>query len=99
MVAAQVERLEREIDAMNAKLAPLSSFVLPGGTAAAAHLHLARTIARRAERDMTALAARERVNPLAIQYINRVSDHLFVLARLLNDSGEKDVLWRPGAHR
>jgi cob(I)alamin adenosyltransferase len=99
MVAAQVERLEREIDAMNAKLTPLASFVLPGGTAAAAHLHLARTIARRAERDMTALAARERVNPLAIQYINRVSDHLFVLARLLNDSGEKDVLWRPGAHR
>jgi cob(I)alamin adenosyltransferase len=99
MVAAQVERLEREIDAMNAKLTPLSSFVLPGGTAAAAHLHLARTIARRAERDMTALAARERVNPLAIQYINRLSDHLFVLARLLNDHGEKDVLWRPGAHR
>jgi cob(I)alamin adenosyltransferase len=99
VVAAQVERLEREIDAMNAKLAPLSSFVLPGGMAAAAHLHLARTIARQAERDMTALAARERVNPVAIQYINRLSDHLFVLARLLNDGGKKDVLWRPGAHR
>ena len=95
----QVERLEREIDAMNAELAPLDSFVLPGGTAAAAHLHLARTVARRAERDITALAAREPVNPLAVKYINRLSDHLFVLTRYLNGKGRKDVLWRPGANR
>jgi cob(I)alamin adenosyltransferase len=99
IVAAQVERLEREIDAMNAGLAPLNSFVLPGGTAAAAHLHAARTLVRRAEREMTALAARERVNPLAIKYINRLSDHLFVLARVLNDNGARDVLWQPGATR
>ena len=77
---------------MNARLAPLNSFVLPGGTAAAASLHLARTIVRRAEREMTALAARERVNPIAIKYVNRLSDHLFVLARALNDDGAKDVL-------
>jgi cob(I)alamin adenosyltransferase len=99
IVQAQVDRLEREIDALNARLAPLNSFVLPGGTAAAACLHLARTIARRAEREMTALAARERVNPVAIRYINRLSDHLFVLARALNDDGAKDVLWVPGATR
>jgi cob(I)alamin adenosyltransferase len=99
IVQAQVERLEREIDAMNARLAPLNSFVLPGGTPAAAQLHLARTLARRAEREMTALAARERVNPIAIKYVNRLSDHLFVLARVLNDDGAKDVLWRPGAMR
>src|SRR5262249_4726812 len=99
IVHAQVDRLEREIDGMNAGLAPLNSFVLPGGTAAAAHLHLARTIVRRAEREMTALAVREKVNPLAIKYINRLSDHLFVLARALNDNGAKDVLWQPGATR
>ncbi len=96
---AQTERLEREIDAMNARLAPLASFVLPGGTAAAAHLHLARTLARRAERAITALAAVEPVNPAAIAYINRLSDHLFVLARHLNDDGARDVLWEPGANR
>ncbi len=99
ILQTQVDRLEREIDAMNAELKPLDSFVLPGGSAAAAQLHLARTIARRAERDMTLLAAREPVNPLAIKYINRLSDHLFVLARLLNDKGREDVLWQPGANR
>lgn len=99
IIPAQVDRLEREVDAMNANLAPLNSFVLPGGSAAAAQLHLARTIARRAEREMTALAARETVNPIAIKYINRLSDHLFVLARVLNDNGAKDVLWVPGANR
>jgi cob(I)alamin adenosyltransferase len=96
---AQVDRLEREIDRMNASLKPLDSFVLPGGTPAAAHLHLARTIARRAERDITALAANQAVNPLAIAFINRLSDHLFVMGRHLNENGAKDVLWRPGANR
>jgi cob(I)alamin adenosyltransferase len=99
IVANQVLRLEREIDAMNAALQPLDSFVLPGGSPAAANLHLARTIARRAERAMTALAAKSPVNPEAIKYINRLSDHLFVLARTLNGRGKDDVLWRPGAHR
>jgi len=97
--ADQVARLEREIDEINAKLAPLDSFVLPGGTPAAAHLHMARTIARRAERDMTALAASQPVNEQAIRYINRLSDLLFVLARAANDGGAADVLWRPGANR
>jgi cob(I)alamin adenosyltransferase len=96
---SQVDRLEREIDAMNAELKPLASFVLPGGTAAAAYLHLARTVARRAERLMTELAQTSPVNPIAIKYINRLSDHLFVLARHLNAKGKKDVLWRPGANR
>jgi cob(I)alamin adenosyltransferase len=99
IVEAQVERLEREIDAMNAKLAPLNSFVLPGGTPAAAYLHQARTIVRRAEREMTALAEREPVNPAAIRYANRLSDHLFVAARAANDWGRRDVLWQPGANR
>jgi cob(I)alamin adenosyltransferase len=99
IVEAQVERLEQEIDAMNAELAPLDSFVLPGGSPAAAYLHLARTIARRAERDITRLAAQEPVNPAAIRYINRLSDHLFVMARWLNDRGAHDVLWKPGANR
>lgn len=96
---AQVERLEREIDALNAALAPLTSFVLPGGKPAAAHLHAARTVVRRAERLATALAEREAVNPAAVRYLNRLSDHLFVLARHLNDRGEADVLWVPGANR
>lgn len=95
----QVERLETEIDRMNATLRPLESFVLPGGTPAAAHLHLARTVARRAERLVCELAARETVNPAAIRYLNRLSDHLFVLARFVNDRGAKDVLWAPGANR
>ena len=99
IVESQVERLEREIDAMNAALQPLASFVLPGGKPAAAALHLARTIVRRAERDMTALAEASPVNPAAIRYINRLSDHLFVLSRFLNDKGKQDVLWVPGANR
>jgi cob(I)alamin adenosyltransferase len=99
MSAAQVERLEREIDAMNVELAPLNSFVLPGGSALAAHLHLARAIARRAERAITALAAKEALNPAALRYANRLSDHLFVAARLANANGAKDVLWVPGENR
>jgi len=99
IVAAQVERLEREIDAMNAGLAPLTSFVLPGGTRLAAHLHLARAIVRRAERKMVALAAKESVSPEALRYINRLSDHLFVMARLGNGGGAGDVLWVPGENR
>ena len=96
---AQVDRLEREIDGMNTALAPLTSFVLPGGSALAAHLHLARAIARRAEREMVALAAKETVNAAALAYINRLSDHLFVMARLANDGGAGDVLWVPGKNR
>lgn len=99
IVAAQVARLEREIDAMNADLRPLNSFVLPGGTTAAAYLHLARTVARRAERLVCALAAQEKVNPEATKYLNRLSDHLFVLGRRLNDNGARDVLWQPGLTR
>ncbi|MFO1157527.1 MAG: cob(I)yrinic acid a,c-diamide adenosyltransferase [Reyranellaceae bacterium] len=99
IVASQVERLEREIDSMNAELKPLSSFILPGGSEAAAWLHLARTVARRAERRMTRLAAAEEINPEAIKYINRLSDHLFVLSRRLNDNGSSDVLWVPGGAR
>jgi cob(I)alamin adenosyltransferase len=95
----QVERLEREIDAMNTALAPLTSFVLPGGAPLAAHLHLARAITRRAEREMVALAAKETINPAALTYINRLSDHLFVMARLANDGGAGDVLWVPGKNR
>jgi cob(I)alamin adenosyltransferase len=99
IVPAQTERLEREIDAINATLAPLESFILPGGSAAAAHLHLARTVVRRAERLVSELAQAESVNPEALKYLNRLSDHLFVLGRRLNDSGAQDVLWRPGANR
>jgi cob(I)alamin adenosyltransferase len=99
IVDAQVERLESEIDSMNAELAPLTSFILPGGSAAAAHLHMARTIVRRAERLMTELAGHEEINPAAIRYVNRLSDHLFVAARFANDKGAKDVLWVPGANR
>jgi len=99
IVESQVTRLEREIDKMNAALQPLQSFVLPGGTPAAAYLHLARTVARRAERAMTALADKSPVNPEAIKYINRLSDHLFVLSRYLNGKGKRDILWQPGANR
>ncbi len=99
IVTAQVVRLEREIDAMNAALAPLDSFILPGGTAAGAHLHLARTVTRRAERLVSELAAAEPVNPEVLKYLNRLSDHLFVLGRRVNDGGARDVLWRPGANR
>ena len=99
IVDAQVERLEREIDSMNAELSPLTSFILPGGTPAAAYLHLARTVARRAERLMVELAAAEPINEAAIRYINRLSDHLFVASRFVNDKGAKDVLWIPGNNR
>ena len=97
--ASQVTRLEMEIDAMNADLEPLKSFILPGGRAAAAHLHHARTVARRAERLMTELAGTEAINAEAVKYVNRLSDHLFVLARRVNDGGRADVLWVPGATR
>ncbi|HUO87786.1 MAG TPA: cob(I)yrinic acid a,c-diamide adenosyltransferase [Rhizomicrobium sp.] len=99
IIDSQVERLEQEIDLMNAALKPLDSFVLPGGTPAAAHLHLARAIARRAERLIVELAQKESVSAVAIRYINRLSDHLFVASRLANDGGAKDVLWIPGANR
>jgi cob(I)alamin adenosyltransferase len=101
MVAPQTERLEREIDALNAELAPLRSFVLPGGTAIAAHLHVARTVCRRAERLMIALAAApgESVSSPARAYINRLSDFLFVASRYCNDKGGRDVLWIPGQNR
>jgi cob(I)alamin adenosyltransferase len=98
---AQVERLESEIDTLNRELQPLRSFVLPGGTPAASFLHLARTISRRAERLMVALAARpnEPVGGSALRYINRLSDFLFVAARYANDMGKSDVLWVPGQNR
>jgi cob(I)alamin adenosyltransferase len=99
IAAAQVERLEHEIDAMNATLRPLDSFILPGGSAAAAYLHLARTVTRRAERLVSELARTEPVNPEALKYLNRLSDHLFVLGRRVNDNGARDVLWVPGANR
>jgi cob(I)alamin adenosyltransferase len=99
IVATQVERLEREIDAMNAELPPLDSFILPGGSPVAAHLHLARTVTRRAERLVCALAAAEPVNLEAVKYLNRLSDHLFVLGRRVNRNGARDVLWRPGLTR
>lgn len=99
IVATQVERLEREIDTLNRNLEPLTSFVLPGGTPAAASLHLCRTVARRAERLIVELAAREPVNVEALHYINRLSDLFFVAARLANDGGKGDVLWVPGGNR
>ncbi|MFT3973562.1 MAG: cob(I)yrinic acid a,c-diamide adenosyltransferase [Amaricoccus sp.] len=99
IVAAQVERLEQEIDAMNAGMQPLRSFVLPGGSALAAYLHLSRTVCRRAEREAVTLAREESVNPEAVRYINRLSDWLFVAARAANLGGAGDVLWVPGANR
>ncbi len=101
MLGSQVERLEHDIDTLNARLAPLTSFVLPGGTPAAAHLHLARTICRRAERIMVELAARpdEPVSDAGIQYMNRLSDFLFVASRSVNNNGAGDVLWVPGQNR
>jgi cob(I)alamin adenosyltransferase len=99
IVPEQVERLEGEIDQLNAELAPLNSFVLPGGTPAAACLHLARTVARRAEREITALAGSETINPEAVRYVNRLSDLFFVMSRFVNDKGAGDVLWQPGATR
>jgi cob(I)alamin adenosyltransferase len=97
--ARQVTRLEDEIDELNVALKPLDSFVLPGGRPAAAFLHQARTVVRRAERLTTELAAAAPVNPEVVRYLNRLSDHLFVLARHLNDQGAADVLWVPGANR
>ncbi len=99
IVSAQIDRLESEIDAMNAELQPLNSFILPGGKPTAAQLHVARTVARRAERDITFAATLEPINPDAVRYINRLSDHLFVMARWINDRGAGDVLWVPGANR
>ncbi|MDO8607685.1 MAG: cob(I)yrinic acid a,c-diamide adenosyltransferase [Phaeospirillum sp.] len=99
VVQSQVERLEQEIDAANEPLPPLNSFILPAGTPLAAHLHHARTVVRRAERLMVALAGVEPVNPAAITYANRLSDLLFVLARAANGQGTADVLWTPGANR
>jgi cob(I)alamin adenosyltransferase len=101
IVSSQVERLERDIDALNARLAPLTSFVLPGGTPAAAYLHLARTICRRAERMIVELAAKpeEPVSEAVVQYMNRLSDFLFVASRSVNDNGSADVLWVPGQNR
>jgi cob(I)alamin adenosyltransferase len=99
ITTAQVERLEQEIDRMNEGLAPLTSFILPGGQPAAAQLHLARAVVRRAERTAVAAAGTMPLNPHALAYINRLSDHLFVLARLLNVQAGGDVLWKPGATR
>lgn len=99
IVASQLERLEAEVAAMNADLPPLTSFVLPGGSAASAWAHHARTQARAAERAVVALAAVEPINPDAVRYLNRLSDHLFVLGRWLNGRGTAEVLWRPGANR
>jgi cob(I)alamin adenosyltransferase len=99
VVAAQTARLETEIDAMTAVLEPLRSFILPGGSALAAHLHLCRTVTRRAERLAVELALAEAVNPEAIRYLNRLSDWFFVAARMANDEGRADILWVPGANR
>lgn len=99
IAASQVQRLEHELDALNESLAPLNSFVLPGGSPLAAQLHAARTVARRAERLAFALAEREQVNPHALEYLNRLSDFLFVLSRSANENGARDVLWQPGINR
>ena len=99
ILPGQVMRLEAEIDAMNVELAPLTSFILPGGSAGAAALHLARAIARRAERSAVAAARITPLNPAALSYLNRLSDYLFVAARCVNQNGADDVLWVPGASR
>ena len=99
IVAEQIDRLEREIDKMNEDLEPLKSFILPGGGAAAAYLHLARSITRRAERSAVAASRSVSLNPLALTYINRLSDHLFVMARWTAREEGGDVLWQPGATR
>jgi len=99
VTAAQVDRLEAEIDAMNDALEPLRSFVLPGGSALAAHLHLCRTVARRAERLSVELATVEILNMHGTKYLNRLSDWFFVASRIANDDGRADVLWVPGANR
>ncbi|WP_409433113.1 cob(I)yrinic acid a,c-diamide adenosyltransferase [Litorimonas sp. RW-G-Af-16] len=99
MIESQTTRLEEELDTLNADLAPLTSFVLPGGHPPAAYLHLARTVCRRAERCCVALSQEEAVNPHALTYLNRLSDFLFVAGRWCNDQGEADVKWVPGANR
>ena len=99
IIPAQAEWLEERIDALNEKLEPLKSFILPGGSEAAARVHLARAAVRRAERAMVALAQVEPVNPAALAFVNRLSDYLFVLARAVNANGTGDVLWQPGANR
>ena len=99
IVASQVDRLERQIDALNADLDPLTSFILPGGSPAVAALHLARAIVRRAERAAVALNEREQLNPQLLAYLNRLSDHLFVAARHVAASQNGDILWQPGATR
>jgi cob(I)alamin adenosyltransferase len=99
IIESQVSRLEAEIDTMIARLEPLRSFILPGGSALAAHLHLCRTVARRAERGAVALAAAEEANPAAVKYLNRLSDWFFVAGRIANEDGRADVLWVPGANR
>jgi len=95
----QVSRLEKEIDKVNARLSPLNSFILPGGSKGAAFAHLARTVARRAERLATNLNRTETISDHCLPYLNRLSDHLFVLARCLNDDGQNDVLWLPGENQ
>jgi cob(I)alamin adenosyltransferase len=100
IIGAQVARLEQEIDALNARLEPLGSFILPGGSSAAAALHLARAVSRRAERRMVALSLEgEAVGAQALQFVNRLSDFLFVAARIANNDGASDILWRPGQNR
>ncbi|WP_299208284.1 cob(I)yrinic acid a,c-diamide adenosyltransferase [uncultured Tateyamaria sp.] len=99
MTDAQVTRLEAEIDAMNGNLEPLRSFILPGGSTLSAHLHVCRTVARRAERLAVELATMEAVNPAAVKYLNRLSDWFFVAARIANNGSKDDVLWIPGANR
>jgi cob(I)alamin adenosyltransferase len=99
IVGPQVDRLEREIDAMNARLEPLRSFVLPGGSPLAAQLHVCRTVCRRAERHVVELATMETINADAVKYLNRLSDWFFVASRIANDDGRADVLWVPGANR
>jgi cob(I)alamin adenosyltransferase len=99
MIASQVERLEHEIDAMNARLTPLRSFILPGGSALAAQLHLCRTVCRRAERLVVELASMEDINTEAVRYLNRLSDWFFVAGRIANNDGKDDVLWVPGLTR
>lgn len=99
IIDSQVARLETEIDVMNAALTPLRSFILPGGSPLAAHLHLCRTVARRAERAAVALATTEDANPAALKYLNRLSDWLFVAGRIANENGASDILWVPGASR
>jgi cob(I)alamin adenosyltransferase len=99
VIHSQVARLEAEIDAMNAGLEPLRSFILPGGTPLAAHLHLCRTVARRAEREVMELASMEIVGEAAVKYVNRLSDWFFVASRVANHDAGGDVLWVPGANR